>query len=66
MKGKDFFDVKNNPLITFHSTKVVQTGPDIFDVQGTFTIRGVSKPEKLNLPVSGKGTGSGEVTGTGL
>src|SRR6516165_8246035 len=64
LKGKDFFDVKNNPLITFHSTKVVQTGPDTFDVQGTFTIRGVSKPEKLNLSVSGKGTGSGEVTGT--
>ena len=64
LKGKDFFDVKNDPLITFHSTKVVQTGPDTFDVQGTFTIRGVSKPEKLNLSVSGQGTGSGEVTGT--
>jgi len=63
LKGKDFFDVKNDPLITFHSTKVAQTGPDTFDVQGTFTIRGVSKPEKLNLSVSGQGTGSGEVTG---
>jgi len=64
LKGKDFFDVKNDPLITFHSTKIVQTGPESFDVQGTFTIRGVSKPETLNLSVSGKGTGSGEVTGT--
>ena len=27
LKGKDFFDVKQNPLITFQSTKVVQTGP---------------------------------------
>ena len=64
LKGKDFFDVEENPLITFHSTKVVQTGPETFDVQGTFTIRGVSKPETLNLTVSGKGTGLGEVQGT--
>jgi len=28
LKSKDFFDVENNPLITFHSTKVEQTGPD--------------------------------------
>ena len=35
-----------------------------FDIQGTFTIRGVSKPETLTLTLSGKGTGEGEVTGT--
>ncbi len=64
LKGKDFFNVKENPLITFHSTKVVQTGPNTFDIQGTFTIRGVSKPETLNLTLSGKGTGEGEVTGS--
>ena len=64
LKSKDFFDVKQDPLITFHSNKIMQTGPDTFDVQGTFTIRGVSKPETLNLTVSGKGTGSGEVKGT--
>ena len=64
LKSKDFFDVKENPLITFRSNKIVQTGPDTFDVQGTFTIRGVSKPETLNLTASGKGTGSGEVKGT--
>jgi polyisoprenoid-binding protein YceI len=27
LKGKDFFDVKDNPLITFHSKKVVQVDP---------------------------------------
>jgi polyisoprenoid-binding protein YceI len=63
LKSKDFFDVKQDPLITFHSNKIVQTGPDMFDVQGTFTIRGVSRSETLNLTVSGKGTGSGEVKG---
>lgn len=42
----------------------MQTGPNTFDIQGTFTIRGVSKAETLHLTLSGKGTGSGEVTGT--
>jgi polyisoprenoid-binding protein YceI len=64
LKSKDFFDVEQNPLITFTSTKVVQTGPNIFEVDGDFTIRGVSNPEKLTLTVSGKGTGSGDIKGT--
>jgi polyisoprenoid-binding protein YceI len=64
LKGKDFFNVDQDPLITFHSTQVMQTGPETFDVPGTFTIRGVSKPETLHLTVSGKGTGSAEITGT--
>jgi polyisoprenoid-binding protein YceI len=64
LKSKDFFDASNDPYITFHSNKIVQTGPTTFDVQGTFTIRGVSKPETLNLTVSGKGTGTGEIKGT--
>ncbi len=64
LKSKDFFDVKQNPLITFKSTKIAQTGPETFEVDGGFTIRGVTKPEKLLLTVSGKGTGSGEIKGT--
>jgi polyisoprenoid-binding protein YceI len=32
LKGKDGFDLENDPYITFHSTKIVQTGPDAFDV----------------------------------
>jgi polyisoprenoid-binding protein YceI len=58
LKGKDFFDVKQNPYITFHSKKIVQTGPDTFEVDGDFTIRGVSKAEKLTLKVEGAGTGT--------
>jgi polyisoprenoid-binding protein YceI len=64
LRGKDFFDVKQDPLITFHSSKIVQTGPTTFDVPGTFTIRGVTKPETLTLVVSGKGTGTGDIKGT--
>jgi polyisoprenoid-binding protein YceI len=64
LKSKDFFNVKQDPLITFLSKKVVQTGPDTFELQGDFTIRGVSKSETLMLKVSGEGTGTGEVKGT--
>ncbi|MGB0000474.1 MAG: YceI family protein [Candidatus Acidiferrales bacterium] len=31
LKSKDFFDVKHDPLMTFKSTKIVQTGPTTFD-----------------------------------
>jgi polyisoprenoid-binding protein YceI len=65
LKGDDFFDVKDNPYITFKSTKIIQTGPTTFELDGDFTIRGVTKQEKLTLNVTGgKGTGHGTVTGT--
>ena len=51
-------------MITFKSTKFVPTAPHTFEVDGDFTIRGVSNPEKLVLIVSGKGTGSGEIKGS--
>ena len=63
LKGKDFFDVKRNPIITFRSTRIEQTGPDSFSVDGDFTIRGVTRHEKLTLTVSGVGTGSGTIAG---
>jgi polyisoprenoid-binding protein YceI len=64
LKSKDFFDVKKDPLITFESTKIVQTGPNTFDVQGNFTIRGVTKPDTLVLTVDREGKASGEIKGT--
>jgi polyisoprenoid-binding protein YceI len=65
LKGKDFFNVEHDPYITFHSTKIVQTGPDTFDFLGDFTIRGVTKPEKLTFTLTGtRGSGTGEITGT--
>ena len=64
LKSKDFFDVKQDPYITFHSTKIVQTAPHTFDVQGTFTIRGVSKPETLVFIADREAPGTGEINGT--
>ena len=64
LKSADFFDVANNPLISFKSTKISQTGPNTFELDGNFTIRGVTRPEQLALTLSGKGTGSGTINGT--
>src|ERR1700722_1578871 len=63
LKSKDFFNAEQDPYITFKSTKIVQTGPDTFEVDGDFTIRGVTKQEKLALVVTGAGTGSGTIKG---
>ena len=64
LKSKDFFDVKESPLITFKSTKIAQTSPNTFDIEGNFTIRGVTKTEKLTLTSDSKGTPYGSLDGT--
>jgi polyisoprenoid-binding protein YceI len=64
LKSKDFFDVEHNPLITFHSTKVEQTGPNTVAFDGDFTIRGVTKQERLTLTLPRVRTGVGTVKGT--
>jgi polyisoprenoid-binding protein YceI len=64
LKGEDFFAVEKNPQITFVSKKVIKTGPNTYEVDGDFKIRGTSNPEKLMLTVSGRGSGTGDITGT--
>ena len=64
LKSKDFFDVKNSPYITFHSTSIVQTSHNTFDITGTFSIRGVSKTETLTFTAPDIGKGEGEIKGT--
>lgn len=64
LRGKDFFNVKESPYITFHSTKITQTGPTTFEVERDFTIRGVTKKEKLTVNDEGKGTSNGTILGT--
>jgi len=46
LKSKDFFDAEQDPYITFHSSKIVQTGPNTADIKGTFTIRGGSRTKR--------------------
>jgi len=64
LKGDDFFAAGKYPTITFHSTKITKTGADTFVMDGNFTMRGVTKPEKLTLTVSGAGRGTGDIKGT--
>ena len=63
LKGKDFFYIERYPTINFHSTKIVQTSPTTFDVDGDFSIRGVTRQEKLKLTIPAKRTGEDEVQG---
>ena len=64
LKSDKFFDVKNNPVISFRSTKISQTGSNTFVVAGVFMIRGVSKPQTLVLTTTGRGASTGSIKGT--
>lgn len=46
-----------------NDTGQVKTSPNPYEVDGDFTLRGVSNPEKLTLTVSNKGGGTGEIRG---
>ena len=64
LKGEHCFDAEKDPYITFHSTKITQTDASSFNVSGTFTLRGVSKPEALTFTVGRESGGAaGEIKG---
>ena len=63
LKSKDLLNVAQAPVISFKSNKVVQTGKTTYDLLGTFSMRGVSKPATLNLVVADQGGGSAYVQG---
>jgi polyisoprenoid-binding protein YceI len=64
LKSKDFFNVNEDPTITYKSTKLTQSGPDTIEFEGDFTIRGVTKTERLIFKVSRDGKGSGTISGS--
>jgi polyisoprenoid-binding protein YceI len=55
LKSPDFFDVANQPTITFKSTSVKPSGKDAYEVTGDLTMRGVTKA--ITLPVTFLGEG---------
>ena len=63
LKSADLLNVAQNPVISFKTNKIVQTSKTTYDVIGTFTMRGVSKPATLNLVIADQGGGSGYVQG---
>lgn len=48
LKSPDFFDVEKNPTLTFKSTSVTRTNGKL-EVVGDLTLRGVTKPVKLEV-----------------
>lgn len=49
VRSADFFDVENNPTMTFASTSVKQSDDDEFVLVGDLTIKGVTKPVTLKV-----------------
>lgn len=64
LKSRDLLNVAQDPVISFKTTRAVQTGKTTFDLVGTFTMRGVSKPATLNLVIADQSKTSGYVQGT--
>ena len=56
LRGESFFWVEKYPTMTFKSTKVIPSkSPNLFQVAGDLTIRGVSKPVVLDVEYNGMG-----------
>jgi polyisoprenoid-binding protein YceI len=60
LRSDDFFAVEKYPTIKFVSTKVTPAGEGKLAVEGTLTMRGVTKPVTLNVTFLGSGTTMGE------
>lgn len=62
LTGGKWFDVANNPEITFQSTSMTEQGDGRYKVMGDLTVKGMTKPFELdvvinaakNHPMSGK------------
>jgi polyisoprenoid-binding protein YceI len=55
LRSADFFDVANNPTITFKSTSIKANGKDSWIVTGDFTMHGVTKSVVLPVTLLGEG-----------
>ncbi|WP_017732307.1 YceI family protein [Nafulsella turpanensis] len=53
LRNADFFEVETHPDMKFESTKVEKVDEDTFHVYGDLTIKGTTKPVKLNAEYNG-------------
>lgn len=56
LKSADFFDAENYPKLTFSGNGMKDLGDDLYELTGDLTIKGVTKPVKLQAEFGGIGT----------
>jgi polyisoprenoid-binding protein YceI len=56
LRSADFFDAENHPEITFESTAIRQLDEDTFEIEGNFTIHGVTRTLTLEATLEGTET----------
>jgi polyisoprenoid-binding protein YceI len=64
LRGPDFFDVKQFPVMTFKSKSAKKTGDKLYALTGELTLRGVTKSitapvEHVGIATSPRGTSTG-------
>jgi len=52
LKDVDFFDVAKFPKMTYASSKVTRTSDSTLKVEGTITLRGITRPMALDVAVT--------------
>jgi polyisoprenoid-binding protein YceI len=52
VRTADFFEVEKYPELKFQSTRIEKTGDDNFILYGDLSLKGVSRPVKLNVEYS--------------
>ncbi len=56
LRSADFFDVENNPSMTFTSTAIESAGGNDYKVTGDLTIGAITKPVTIDLEFAGAAT----------
>ena len=53
LRNSDFFEVEKYPELKFISTKIEERDSDTYALHGELTLKGVTKPVKLNVEFNG-------------
>jgi polyisoprenoid-binding protein YceI len=53
LRSADFFDAESHPELSFRSTEIHPIEEDIFEIDGDFTMRGITRPLTLRAEVQG-------------
>jgi polyisoprenoid-binding protein YceI len=56
LRSADFFDAENIPEITFTSTAIRPVDEDTFEIEGDFSIHGITRPLTLKATLEGTET----------